>query len=136
MKKSPAQQLFLDMFVGTLIYAAVLGFFNDYTDILQTSSYSITFLLALVMQTLTYLTFRLKDAVAAWFGRRESKAAKVGLVFGVWFVMFASKFVFLGVIGLLFGDDVHLSGFIGLMVVIITMTVAQKLADFIYLKLK
>lgn len=123
------------MFVGTLIYAAVLGFFNDYTDFLSTSSYSVTFALALVMQILTYLTFRLKDVVAAWFGARPGKAAKIGMAFGVWLVMFSSKFVFLAVIGFIFDAEVHLSGFIGLMIVIITMTVIQRTADFIYEKL-
>jgi hypothetical protein len=133
--KSKNQQLFLDMFVGTLIYAAVLGFFNDYTDILTTSSYSVTFALAIVMQVLTFLTFRLKDVVAGWFKGRPGKAAKVGLVFGVWFVMFSSKFVFLAVIELVFSQDVTVSGFIGLLIVIITMTVVQKLADVVYKKL-
>lgn len=133
--KSKNQQLFLDMFVGTLIYAAVLGFFNDYTDILATSSYSVTFGLAIVMQLLTYLTFRLKDVVAGWFKGKPGKAARVGLVFGVWFVMFASKFVFLAAIELIFSHDVVVSGFIGLMIVIITMTVVQKCADLVFKKL-
>lgn len=133
--RSSRQQLFLDMFVGTLIYAAVLGFFNDYTDILSTSSYSVTFALAFVMQILTFLTFRLKDVVAGWFKARPGKAAKVGLVFGVWFVMFSSKFVFLAVIELIFNQDVVVNGFVGLLVVIISMTVVQKLADLIYKKL-
>lgn len=133
--RSSRQQLFLDMFVGTLIYAAVLGFFNDYTDILSTSSYSVTFALAFVMQILTFLTFRLKDVVAGWFKGRPGKAAKVGLVFGVWFVMFSSKFVFLAVIELIFNQDVVINGFVGLLIVIISMTVVQKLADLVYKKL-
>lgn len=133
--RSAKQQLFLDMFVGTLIYASVLGFFNDYTDILSTSSYSVTFALALVMQVLTFLTFRLKDVVAGWFKSRPGKAAKVGLVFGVWFVMFSSKFVFLAVIELIFSQDVVVNGFIGLLIVIASMTVVQKLADYVYKKL-
>ena len=123
------------MFVGTLIYAAVLGFFNDYTDILSTSSYSITFALAVVMQLLTYLTFRLKDSVAAWFRAKSTKAAKAGMVLGVWLVMFLSKFIFLAVIGFLFAADVYISGFVGLLVVILTMTIVQKCADLIYKKL-
>jgi hypothetical protein len=43
--------------------------------------------------------------------------------------MFLSKFVFLGVIGFIFRDAVHISGFVGLMVIIVTMTIAQKLVD-------
>lgn len=132
---SPRQQFFETMFVGTLIYAVVLGFFNDYTNILSTSSYSVTFALAVVMQILTYLTFRLKDVVAAWFKDKPGKVAKVGLVFGVWFVMFTSKFVFLAVIEWVFSSEVKVSGFIGLLIVIIAMTVVQKLADLAFKKL-
>ncbi|MEI6553651.1 MAG: hypothetical protein WCO09_03720, partial [bacterium] len=50
------QELFLNMLVGTLLYSVVLGFFNDYTDILHTGTYSTTFLMAIVMQILTYTT--------------------------------------------------------------------------------
>ena len=60
---SAKQKLFEDLVQGTLIYAVVLGFFNDYTDIVVTTSYSSTFLLAVVMQVLTYLTLLLKSKV-------------------------------------------------------------------------
>jgi hypothetical protein len=120
------------MFVGVLIYSVVLGFFNDYTDILQTTSYSVTFALAIVMQVLTYLTFQLKDLVVRWLGQRTGRWSKFVLGFGVWFVIFTSKFVFLAVIAILFSEDVYISGFVGILVVIITMTLLQKLASVVY----
>ena len=101
------------MVVGILLYSVVLGFFNDYTDILQTRSYSVTFSVAVVMQLLTYLTFVLKDYVVRWFRRRGGPQHKVGIVFSVWLIMFLSKFVFLGVISVIFRDAVHISGFVG-----------------------
>ena len=123
------QRLFRKMVLGILLYSVVLGFFNDYTDILQTRSYSVTFAVAIVMQLLTYLTFALKDRTVRWFRRRGGPQHKVGIVISVWLIMFLSKFVFLGVIGFIFRDAVHISGFVGLMVIIVTMTIAQKLVD-------
>ena len=127
---SGKQRLFRKMVLGVLLYSVVLGFFNDYTDILQTRSYSVTFSVAVVMQLLTYLTFALKDVVVQWF-RRGGPRHKVGIVVSVWLIMFLSKFVFLGVISVVFRDAVHISGFIGLMLIIVTMTVAQKLVDLV-----
>lgn len=124
------QRLFREMVFGTLVYAVVLGFFNDYTDILHTDSYSTTFLVAIVMQLLTYLTFLLKDVVSKKF-----KANKIALVLGVWLLLFLSKFVFLAVINLLFGYAVEISGFVGLMIVIVTMTVIKQSLDAVFKKL-
>lgn len=118
------QAIFNDMLLGTLLYSVVLGFFNDYTSVLHTTSYSTTFLLAIVMQLLTVATFRLKDVAVA-----RLQASKALMAFGVWFIMFTSKFVFLGVISLVFREDVHVSGFVGLLVIIVVLTVVQKLIE-------
>lgn len=50
--------------MGTLIYAVVMGFFNDNTDYLFFDSFSTVFLAALVMQALTMATFGLKKRFA------------------------------------------------------------------------
>lgn len=123
------------MVLGTLVYSVVLGFFNDYTDILQTRSYSVTFMVAIVLQILTYLTFQLKGKVASHFKARTDALQKPGLILSVWFIMFVSKFVFLAVISMVFQSSVCVSGFIGLMTIIITMTIAKQLIDFAYNKL-
>lgn len=134
MVPSPAQSFFRNLLLGTLLYSVVLGFFNDYTEMLQTSSYSVTFGLAIVMQLLTMLTFAAKDAVQGHFnGKRSngvlSRWAKAGLIFGVWFVMFSSKFVFLAVIEAIFRQQVQLSGFVAIFIVVAVLTVLQKLAE-------
>lgn len=123
------------MILGTLVYTVVLGFFNDYTSILHTKSYSTTFLVALVMQILTYLTFWLKKKVAGRFKEKTGYWSKAGLVVSVWAVLFLSKFVFLAVIEFLFGSYVEISGFVGLMVIIVIMTIAKQGIDYIFNKL-
>ena len=126
-----AQAFFRTMLLGTLLYSVVLGFFNDYTDVLHTSSYSVTFSLALVLQVLTYLTFAAKDAVQARFGGRPGRGSKFGLVFGVWLVMFVSQFVFLAAVEAIFRDQVQISGFVGIFIVVAVLTVLQKLAEMV-----
>ena len=133
--RSSKQQLFFDMVLGTLVYAVVLGFFEDYTDILNTWSYSITFFVAIVMQILTYMTFWLKSLVVKYFKGKEGRLYKAALVFGVWLILFLSKFVFLAVIDFIFGSAVEISGFFGLMLIIIVMTVSKQLIDLAYARL-
>lgn len=133
--QSSKQQLFYDMVLGTLVYAVVLGFFEDYTDILNTWSYSITFFAAIVMQILTYITFWLKSLVVRYFKGKEGRLYTAALVFGVWLILFLSKFVFLAVIDLIFGSRVEISGFFGLMLIIIVMTVTKRLIDVAYARL-
>jgi hypothetical protein len=132
---SPKQQLFHEMVLGILVYAVVLGFFEDYTDILNTWSYSTTFFVAIVMQVLTYITFWLKSLVIKYFKGKEGKKYTIALVFGVWVIMFLSKFVFLAVIDFIFGSEVEISGFVGLVFIIVTTTVSKKLIDLVYVKL-
>jgi len=123
------------MVLGTLVYSVVLGFFNDYTSLLTTSSYSVTFMVAIVMQLLTYATLQLKNKVAYYFKQKSGRLSQVTLVISVWLVLFLSKFVFLAVIDFIFGQYVEISGFIGLLAIILTMTIAKQLIDYVFDKL-
>lgn len=129
------QLLFKELFVGTLIYAVVLGFFNDYTDIVEAKSFSILFLAAIILQVLTYLTFLLKGSIIGWLKHRKGLAYSVLMFFAVWLVMFLSKFVFVGAIDLVFGDDMNIYGFFGILLVVLSVTALHKLADYIFKKL-
>lgn len=133
--RTDKQTLFRDMVLGILLYSVVLGFFNDYTDILHTGTYSVTFMLAIVMQILTFLTFALKDWVVKRL-RKGGASSHTAIIAGsIWLIMFLSKFVFLGAISVIFSDDVQISGFVGLLVIIICLTLVQKLVELTYEKL-
>jgi hypothetical protein len=125
---SNRQRIFKDWTMGTLLYAVVMGFFNDYTDFLDIDSFSTLFLAALVMQALTYATLGLKKWVVAWH-RARPQPSNFGLILSVWAIMFFSKFVFLEVIDIIFGDAVQISGFVGLVLIIATMVVASQIID-------
>ena len=130
------QEIFRNMLVGILLYSVVLGFFNDYTDILHTGTYSTTFALAIVMQILTFFTFIAKDKVIDWFNSREKHKNRIWLIFSVWLVIFLSKFVFLWVINFIFRGTVEISGFFGLIIIVVILTFAQKLLEMTYNKLE
>jgi ABC-type phosphate transport system permease subunit len=105
------------------IPSVVLGFFNDYTSILHTASYSTTFAVAVVMQILTYATLHLKDKTVAWFNREGAGRSKAAMLFSIWLIMFLSKFVFLGAIGVIFREKVEISGFVGLLLIIASVII-------------
>jgi uncharacterized membrane protein YvlD (DUF360 family) len=129
------QLLFKELFVGTLIYAVVLGFFDDYTSIVEARSFSYVFMAAIVLEVLTCAAFAVKDAIIANLRHRESRASTVVMAFGVWFVMFASKFVFIWAIDVVFGDDVNINGFFGIFIVALVVTVMHRLADWLFIRL-
>lgn len=133
--RSTKQELFREIVLGTLVYSVVLGFFNDYTEIIHTGTYSTTFLVAVVLEILTFITFWLKGLVVKKFKGREDSRYKVALVFGVWLIMFLSKFVFLAAIDFIFGGNVKVSGFIGLVLIIAIMAISKKIIEIIYGKL-
>jgi uncharacterized membrane protein YvlD (DUF360 family) len=130
---SARQLLFKELFVGTLIYSVVLGFFDDYTSIVTARSFSYVFLAAIVLEVLTCGALAAKDAIVRQLRRRDARPAAIA--FGVWFVMFTSKFVFIWAIDLVFGDDVDIDGFFGVFVVALVVTVVHRLADQAFLRL-
>ncbi len=131
-----AQQLiFKELFVGTLIYTVVLGFFDDYTSIVEAQSYSYIFLAAIVLEALTFVALAAKDEVIRRLRHRDSRRATALMAFGVWFIMFVSKFVFIWAIDLIFGDAVNVTGFFGIFAIALVVTVTHRLADWVFVRL-
>lgn len=126
------QLLFKELFVGTLIYAVVLGFLNDYTTIVEAKSFSTIFFSSVILQILTVLAFVLKKFLVAWFRSKTGAVAKAGLFFSVWLVMFLSKFVFIGALNVALGDYITVNGFFGILLVVVLVTVIHKLADYTF----
>lgn len=132
---SPGQLLFQELFVGTLIYAVVLGFLNDYTSIVYARSFSTIFFAAVALEILTYLAFRLKSWIVDQLKGRDSSGYRALMFFCVWLVMFLSKFVFIWALDLLFGSYIAVNGFFGILLVVLCVTVIHKGAYKIFAKL-
>lgn len=126
------QTAFKEIAVGTLIWATVLGILNDYSDIVETRSFSYTLLAGLILQILTYVTLLAKSAVFSRRNNRPGLGHKTRILFFTWCILFFSKFVFLEAIDLIFGENVNVDGFINLILVILIVSILQRLADFAY----
>jgi hypothetical protein len=132
---SPRQLLFKELFVGTLVYAIVLGFFDDYTSIVEATSFSFIFLAAIILEVLTCAAVAVKDRIVAQLRHRGTPRAFALMVVGVWFVLFSSKFVFIWAIDLVLGDDVNINGFFGILAVALVVTVVHRTADVVFVRL-
>ena len=133
---SPGQLAFKELFVGTLIYAVTLGFFNDYTSIVEVRSFTFVVLAAFVLEVLTFGVLELKTAIVRRLRHRGTRTSLALMGFGVWLVMFTSKFVFIGAIDVIFGDDVEVSGFFGIFAVALVVTVVHRIADQVFVRLR
>ncbi len=129
------QLLFKELFVGTLIYAVVLGFFNDYTSMVDAVSFSTILFAAFVLELLTYMAFRIKNSIVARLKQPKGIGYKLSMIFCIWLVMFLSKFVFVWVIDFVFRGNITISGFFATLLLVVSVTVTHKLADILFVKL-
>jgi hypothetical protein len=136
---SDRQRLFLLYFVGALIDLVVLGLFDQYSDKVFVQSFSTLLLAAVVLQLLLKATIAVEHRVAGYFKSRPGGWMKFMRYFCAWLVLFGSKFVILEALDLAFGDSVAfegvLHGIVWLIVVVVTMVIAEELVVRFYRKL-
>lgn len=133
--ETPGQRRYRELLIGSLIYSVVLGLLNSYTTIVETRSYSFLLYASVVLELLTVGAFKIKDRIIGSFRHREGARYKAAMALGVWFVMFSSKFVFIWVINIVFGDDVNVNGFFGILLVVASVTMLHHLAAWIDVQL-
>jgi hypothetical protein len=129
---SDRQRVFFDWTLDTMLYLVVLGFFSEYTSGVSIDSFSTIFVAFLVLYGLTYVTFALKRRVRVWFARRPAGPNRIAHGLSIWAILFFSKFIFLEVLDLVFGDAVDFSSFVWLMAVMVVVVVLGKVMDLIY----
>lgn len=134
-KFTKGQLVFKELFVGTLIYVCVLGFLNEYTDIVHAQSFSYLFYASFVLELLTFLTLLAKKKVLSRLGEKESMKHKLVVVFGAWLILFLSKFVFIGAIDVIFMGTVTVYGFFNIFAVVLLVTLIHKAADILFKRL-
>ena len=129
------QLMYKNLVVGSLIYAVVLGFFDDYSRIVEARSFSTISLASIVLQSLTLLAVGLKRYIVDKLRTKQGLFYKVLMFFSVWLVMFLSKFIFVWVIDVIFGSDISIFGFFGILSVVLSVTILHSVADRVFIKL-
>jgi len=136
---SNRQKLFLRYFTAILLDLVVLNLFAEYSERVTVDSFTVSLFAALLLQILLKSTMALEHRLAAYFNARQGHFAKLMRYFSAWAVLFGSKFVILGAIGLVFGDSVifagPLHGLVVLIVVLVTMILAEEAVVRIYRRL-
>ena len=136
---SDRQRLFLLYFVGALVDLVVLGLFDEYSDKVFVDSFTTMVLASIVLQLLLKATIAVEHKVAAYFKAKPGGFMKFMRFFCAWLVLFGSKFVILEALSLAFGDNVKFEGvfhgIVWLIIVVVTMIIAEEIIVRIYRKL-
>ena len=137
---SDRQRLFLLYFVGALIDLVVLGLFDEYSDKVFVDSFTTMLLASVVLQLLLKATIAVEHKVAAyWKAKGKSGFNTFMRFFCAWVVLFGSKFVILEALSFAFEKDVHFTGvfhgIVWLIIVVVTMIIAEELVVRFYRKL-
>ena len=136
---SDRQRLFLLYFVGALVDLVVLGLFDEYSDKVWVSGFTIMLLAAVLLQLLLKATIAVEHKVAAYFKSKPGGFMKFMRFFCAWLVLFGSKFVILEALSFAFGENVKfegvLHGIVWLIIVVVTMVIAEEIVVRIYRKL-
>jgi hypothetical protein len=122
------QVLYVRYLAFVLVDLVAINLFVEYWDKVVIDSFTITLFTACVMQLLLKLTIALEHRLAQYFKAKPGKGRQAMRWLTTWFIMFSSKFVILGVIGLIFGDHVDFGGVIPFFAVVFSILIAEALA--------
>lgn len=129
---SKRQILFTRYFTAILIDLTVLNLFNEYSDNVRIDSFTISLLVAVVLQLMLQVTFKIEHGVGSHFLKKGRKGLRI---VSAWALLFGSKFAILWVLEVLFGDKIiFLGAFHGILtfiIVIVAMLGAEGLIRWI-----
>jgi len=124
-----AQRLFVRYLMAVLIDLTLLNLFDEYWSAVTIGSFSVSILVAVLLQVLLKATLALEHKVAQFFNAKSGAFAKGMRYFSAWLILFGSKFVMLGAINLAFGSEVDFSGPLHGVVAFIAVVVAMLVAE-------
>ena len=137
---SNKQRLFVRYFTGFLIDLVVLNLFEEYWDQVTIDSFTVSLLAAFLLQLLLKLTMAVEHRVAGFFKGRSGRLMVFLRFFCAWLVLFGSKFVILEALSVVFGDTVQFKGafhgVVVLVVIVVTMVVAEEALVRLYRRLR
>ncbi|MDT0553399.1 hypothetical protein [Urechidicola vernalis] len=123
------QRLYLRYFTAILIDLTVLNLFDEYWDLVQINSFTISLFAAIMLQVLLVITLKIEHKIGDYFKKKEGFMAKFLRIFSAWAVLFGSKFVILEALSRAFGDEVQFKGpyhgIVAFIVVIVVMLLTE-----------
>jgi hypothetical protein len=136
---SDRQRVFARYLLATLIDLVILNLFEEYWGAVTINSFTVSLLAAVLLQILLKLTIAVEHQVAKFFKGKPGALMVFLRFFFAWVVLFGSKFVILEALSMAFGDNVRFAGpfhgIIPLVVVVVTMLVAEEAIVRLYRRL-
>ena len=136
---SKNQHLFIRYFTAFLIDLVVLNISAEYWDYVSIYSFTISLFAAALLQLLLQVTLKFEVFCAECFNKMETKWAKTLRILTAWAILFISKFIILGAINFLFGEDIVFSGprhgVVSFIAVVTAMLIAEQAIIKLYRKL-
>lgn len=132
---TPAQRVFLSWAVDVLIYVVVLNLWVEWSEAKTIDSFTISILTAALLKVLLDLITAAKGRVLDWARQGDERGRRVAGLFGVWAILFLSKFLILEAVDVVFGDRVTLGGFVDVLLLAATLMLARQAMAFTYRRL-
>jgi hypothetical protein len=127
------QLIFFSWTKDVLIYVVVLNLFVEYVDKIVIDSFTISILTAILLKALLEIILGLEHRVAHFFEGRSGTLAKFLRIMAAWLILFASKFVILEVVDLVFGEHVELGKFVQVLSLVIALMISREVVQRIYI---
>ena len=135
LSRNKRQQLFTRYTLAVLIDLTVLNLFNEYWDYVFIATFTISLLVAILLQFLLQVAIKIEHYAASFFDGISGKKAKTLRIVSAWVILFISKIVMMEAINMVFGERVLFTGPIHGVVVFITVVVAIIIAEQVFLKI-
>ena len=131
------QLFFLKYMLIVLIDLVVLGFFNQYWDLVFIETFTIAVFTAMLLQLLMKAAMKIEHVAADYFfGGKTGRHIKVMRGVSAWAIIFISKLVILKALSIAFGDSVVFSGplhgVLSFIVVVMVIIIAEQAVMWIY----
>lgn len=128
------QRLFVRYYVAITADLIVLNLLAQFWDKVEISDYLSALMAAVLLQLLLQATLWVEHAAAQPFAGKTGTGARLGRFFVAWFILFASKFVMLWIIGLVLGDAIVFHGPLHGAVAFIGTVVCMVLAEEVFFR--
>jgi len=133
---SKRQQLFFRYTFFVLIDLTVINLFNEYWENVSIESFSISLMVALLLQVLLQLTIAVEHRVANFFKEKTTLKAKILRALSTWAILFSSKLIILEAINISFGNSVvfngPIHGLVAFIIVVIAIIIAEQILLWIH----
>ena len=132
---SGRQRRFASWMTDVLVYIVVLNLFVEFVDTVVIESFWISILTAVLLKAMLDVIIGIEHRVSAFFGTHSGASWKVVGILSGWAILFASKFLILEVVDIVFGDEVNLGHFIEIVLLVIALMLTRAVFGWMYQRL-